>query len=1251
MKTLFLVSFIGSALLFAGQDIDLSTQSASNSTFTPYSTAASFTVDTALHYTDSNLGMAGGLHPCSVMVVGLDCQIIYVSPTDFRLQLFDVNEAGGPNCQMQLAGLTSNYATVRFIHDVVSGQDTCQLTDIAGIQTSTSFTAGASSGTNANYAFLFGGGSGEDIYWAYFRIYNYAFSTSAKPPTTGEFTTGSAGSCSASAANALVYWNFDLCNNTGSLTDISGNGKDAVMSSGSPAYTNSIGQSVVVPVIYSDIISTLPANRQWLPLHPQVGIAFDTTSNHTNHLDGSNSYSQADLTDAVTYSWSALTGPTMPTFTSSTSAIPVVTNLADTTTGHVDYNMQLVATAAGGINTGTATQHIGARPLDANGVVQNSSAVTKIFGPMMALGYNPWGSEDERDIAMSTLQLGTPANGQNIATYNATTVFTTNATGTVSYPFNGKGGFSCTSLSAGISATDVSLNVADVSCLTTNSFPTWIFVGVSGNQDEMIRITESIGTGATCGTGATLVTTGPAKLCVAYDGRGISGGYEFGGGTAVPAQIWPINTLVGEYRIQGSSTQFVTDAARPLCPAGAPGPPGAVIYSTDHVGLTAGSIAVAALGTADFTSIPVGSMIRVPATHNTGTAFIWWARVVTASSHGLTVNRAFPSDGDTASYVYAITGTRYWSLNFCATGTSCGPTDPATNRGLQNAEGCESPTAAFGLFAHDNPAFNGLTFTGVNFSYKENLGSQNASNGPNFYGSGLAQQATFWRSGLTAPYTASQMIDPIWVNDPESGGGWFGCTTLLGCGGGVIGAIADLATNPSTTLTWDNVKEFGYSYGPNGSLGCNAFDTRDSAIQQAFVNLLALFDPDGTRHATWQTYAALWYTRDTATVNPVTGQTGCKQNDNSWANGEQWGAQSPAMDVTMGNASVVAHTAGTFTSGVCNGVQSGTASVSGQTLTRTTGTFQSGSQIILTTPSGTITSFRTGFIVNNSNSITLGGIYPFTSGVAASLNFVITTNDEDGFNVNALAKSNDDPNLQQNYNCTFVDTSHVTLNTPWVGSTDTTGDIFSFKSNLVGYGQQGFFMGGYKASALRWGSLNPDATISEHYTSLLAPLSTWVHDTGYDPQYFTINYGRVYAGCEPATLVSNASITWKVNDCQIGGSLSDQAAAASLNAETTNALCLYYLENIGAPALSYVQNAYAAVWGRSDWTLAGYATNSNYVVNENSNASLSGYKWAGFFFGIGVSHQIPACIAIGAVPQYPGTVNGPGNVFQIGLVH
>ena len=68
--------------------------------------------------------------------------------------------------------------------------------------------------------------------------------------------------------------------------------------------------------------------------------------------------------------------------------------------------------------------------------------------------------------------------------------------GTVSYPFAGKGpgpGVSCTALTSDITATSVDIPVADASCLSLSTLPTWILVGSAfsvygaGNQ-EMVRI-------------------------------------------------------------------------------------------------------------------------------------------------------------------------------------------------------------------------------------------------------------------------------------------------------------------------------------------------------------------------------------------------------------------------------------------------------------------------------------------------------------------------------------------------------------------------------------------------------------------------------------------------------------------------------------------------------------------------------------------------------------------------------------------
>ena len=211
-------------------------------------------------------------------------------------------------------------------------------------------------------------------------------------------------------------------------------------------------------------------------------------------------------------------------------------------------------------------------------------------------------------------------------------------------------------------------------------------------------------------------TTGDQTLTVGYDGRGLAS-YPFGNSNVVPAQAWSDGTVVGEMRIQGTGTLFATDANRPLCPAGVPGPPGPVTYSTGTVRLAAGSTAVAGTGTNWTTGngVQASYMIRVAATHGGGTPFVWWAQITTVgdTTH-ITASRPAPADVDTGTdFSYKITGARYLSLEFDSS---------APKRALQNLMGCESETAAFATPAHDIPAFDSTTQSGVKYSYKNASG-------------------------------------------------------------------------------------------------------------------------------------------------------------------------------------------------------------------------------------------------------------------------------------------------------------------------------------------------------------------------------------------------------------------------------------------------------------------------------------------------------------------------------------------------
>ena len=108
-----------------------------------------------------------------------------------------------------------------------------------------------------------------------------------------------------------------------------------------------------------------------------------------------------------------------------------------------------------------------------------------------------------------------------------------------------------------------------------------------------------------------------------------------------------------------------------------------------------------------------------------------------------------------------------------------------------------------------------------------------------------------------------------------------------------------------------------------------------------------------------------------------------------------------------------------------------------------------------------------------------------------------------------------------------------------------------YTSNLAGFGQEGFLLGGWKESSFRWASLNSDPVISAHFASLTPLAAKSIHDIGYDPQTQGINYGRVYQSCEPTILTSTALAGYKSEGCQFGSApdVGIQASRA-INAET-----------------------------------------------------------------------------------------------------
>ena len=109
------------------------------------------------------------------------------------------------------------------------------------------------------------------------------------------------------------------------------------------------------------------------------------------------------------------------------------------------------------------------------------------------------------------------------------------------------------------------------------------------------------------------------------------------------------------------------------------------------------------------------------------------------------------------------------------------------------------------------------------------------------------------------------------------------------------------------------------------------------------------------------------------------------------------------MNVTNGSASVTAPHSD-FTSAVCNGIASGTASIraGSAALSVGAGNFVSGLYIVLTGTKNQATyTMRTDFVLNSSSSVTLGGLWPGDNG---TVNWIITSDT----NWSTIAKSNDE---------------------------------------------------------------------------------------------------------------------------------------------------------------------------------------------------------------------------------------------------
>lgn len=1045
-----------------------------------------------------------------------------------------------------------------------------------------------------------GNGGTTTAWFGWARSHSTVLPIGSKPPVTVD--------------NTARVWELKL---DGNLNDASGNGH-GFTASGTASYEST-------PYRHTTAIITTSDAPFWTNVISQ-------RAGYPATLSCANSVTQNDASPNVSCFWQRLSGPSQVFINDRNSQLPTLSGLI-----FGDYNIQLTATDAGGLSS-TVTEHIGVVSTDNNYVVVNADPnVDNLFGHMIAWGHNPWGFADKFHKHASDLRK---------AVYDSTGwtnyQWEKPASGTVSYYVNGVGQNAFnhvggTTITSGINATTLAIPVADYTALDFSDLPTRVLLGsVFGtNANEEVRICSR-----------TITTPPAANLNVCYDGRGAGySGLSFSSGT-----------VIGQNRVAGTGTHFLTDSVASICPLGAgPVGPSAYTVGSTTVTLTAGSPTMTGAGGTSWTSALVGSWVRVLATHGT-VPFIFVAQIHAAGTTSITLERNFPSDADTASGLsYAITDTSRtivlqspYAINLTDTATA------DLQKIMWPTSGCETETSAyiniynpgnsFGQ-AHDIPALDGSLQAGYTYSITDASGAyynQSVTGGLNFYSEDMAHRSLYYSSGLKSAYDAANAISDHFAKSPWNYASYGG--SALFHGGTGIGAIQRAVLGNSSL--WPHIRAYANIGADNithvvngGTPFCYYDDSRDLGYAYSWVFLSAIFDP--TMKATWQSYLPGIQTADAT----------CKQADNSWSD-VYWGP--PPSPGAFGPVTLTTNqptVAGTgFVASNCNGTASGTGTVTvnGSVLSVTSGAipvppFNSsggvyGTLAITGTRGGNPFTMYAQYLGSGS-SANLSVFWLGDAGPVTWMSGVYTVFASSGYpnvgNMLTFATAiTDDVSTKDSFLCIYNSPTSLTLDRPWKGSNG--NSYYSYGTNssnipIAGLGQQPFMLD-IRGTVYNWLASIPStvsSTVKNAYSTYANAISTWTHDVGMDAPTSALNYGRGFSFCEPATTSTSTAFDLRQPGCNNGTSLNGYVPSRQLNTEAMNMLGLWYRNNPSAPNKDFVDKAYGAVWGSQQYNTGGAFWDANTVAmnlgaSNFGDTSIIQGKYFGQAAGMGFIRNWPA---------------------------
>jgi hypothetical protein len=226
------------------------------------------------------------------------------------------------------------------------------------------------------------------------------------------------------------------------------------------------------------------------------------------------------------------------------------------------------------------------------------------------------------------------------------------------------------------------------------------------------------------------------------------------------------------------------------------------------------------------------------------------------------------------------------------------------------------------------------------------------------------------------------------------------------------------------------------------------------------------------------------------------------------------------------------------------------------------------------------------------------------------------------------------------YVATFVDATHLTLNTPYQGQTGSHGwEMSSYNYlgwNIMPYGE-GILSGAFDLAAKALATVSPaTAALARSYNVSAA---NWIKTYGYWPDAKGLYYVVGGIDCQPPISDSNTICT--------SGYAADQAR--SLSAEALRGLNAAYANTADPSVGAFIQTLYNAMWAAPttcpagstlcvpDGTYIDAMNDGEYGIATPPTLALLNYatpwKWFGMYFGYSGESSVPGILADGVQPE------------------